>query len=240
MLAGGKGVRIGSELPKVLLQLQNKPLILHVLEGLNRAGIIYTIVVVGYRGEMVIEAIGKRARAVWQNEQLGTGHAVMQAEEELRNFNGRVIVACGDVPLIRPETFIAMVEASMEPDVKAVVLTMIKQYPTGYGRVIRGSRGDFQKIVEERDASSDEKKITEVNTGTYVFDREFLFRGLEEINTDNAQNEYYLPDALQYVIKTGHRVKVITLDDPIEGSGVNTKDELHNLEKYLREKNRTV
>lgn len=225
-----------SDLPKVLQPFLNRPMILHVLDSLEKAGVADICVVVGYRGELVIEAVGKRAMTVWQREQLGTGHAVMQAEEAVASFSGKVIVACGDVPLIRPETFRAMIEASCADNVRAVVLTMELDNPTGYGRIVKDAAGNFRKIVEEKDAGADERAIREVNTGTYVFDKRLLFEGLKRINTNNAQNEYYLPDALEHVIRSGFAVGTMLLDDALEGSGVNTREELGRLEDYYRKR----
>lgn len=236
MLAGGKGVRMKSDLPKVLQPFLGRPLIAHVLDNIEKAGVSDIYVVVGYRGEMVIDAIGGRAKTVWQREQLGTGHAVMQAEEALAGFSGRVIIACGDVPLIRPETFRALIDESDRDDVKAVVLTMIPATPRGYGRIVKDGKGRFERIVEERDATDEIRKIPEVNSGTYIFDAPFLFEGLRRINTDNAQGEYYLPDALQYVRSSGYQVKTLLMNDPVEGSGVNTVEELQRLEEYCKTK----
>ncbi len=222
-----------SDLPKVLHSFMGKPLILHVLDSLMAAGISDIYVVVGYRGELVIDAVGDRAIPVWQHEQLGTGHAVMQAEGFFKDYAGRVIVACGDVPLVRPETFCALAEASEIENVRAAVLTMIPENPAGYGRVMKDATGGFLRIVEEKDATDMEKRIREVNTGTYMFDARCLFEGLRRIDTNNAQGEYYLPDALLYAKARGYDVKTMLLEDPAEGSGVNTAEELRRLEEYF-------
>jgi bifunctional UDP-N-acetylglucosamine pyrophosphorylase / glucosamine-1-phosphate N-acetyltransferase len=223
-----------SDLPKVLQPFLNRPMILHVLDSLEKAGVSDICVIVGYRGELVAEAVGNRAQTVWQREQLGTGHAVMQAEEAMAAFSGKAIVACGDVPLIRPDTFRAMIAASGPDEVKAVVLTMELDNPTGYGRILKDGAGNFRKIVEEKDAGADERTIREVNTGTYVFDKRLLFEGLKRINTNNAQGEYYLPDALEHILRSGFTVRTMLLDDALEGSGVNTREELERLEEYYR------
>jgi len=238
VLAGGKGVRMKSDLPKVLQPFLGKPLIAHVLDNIEKAGISEIFVIVGYRGELVIDAIGGRAVPVWQREQLGTGHAVMQAEEALAGFNGRIVIACGDVPLIRPETFRSLVQETEEDGVKAAVLTMVLDNPHGYGRVVKDGAGRFERIVEEKDADPEEKKIREVNSGTYVFDKQFLFEGLKRVDTNNAQGEYYLPDALQYIRTSGYTVKTLLMKDPIEGSGINTPEELLRLEEYCRSTSR--
>jgi len=223
-----------SPLPKVLQPLQNQPLIGHVINNLNNAGISSIITVVGYKGQEVIDALGSASEYVWQHEQLGTGHAVMQAEEALKDFNGKVIVACGDVPLISKATFLSLIDASLIEDVEAVVLTMEVEIPQGYGRIVKNSDGFFSKIVEEKDASDEIKTIKEVNTGTYVFDKEYLFEGLKRVDTNNAQGEYYLPDALNYILDSKKRVNTVKLDNAIEGSGINTKEDLQDLENLLK------
>lgn len=235
VLAAGKGVRMQSEMPKVLHRLSGKPLVLHVIDTLIHVGLKEEdiIVVVGYRGDDVIQAIGNRARFVWQKEQLGTGHAVMQAKPSLKGYNGIVAVACGDVPLIKPETFSMLFATANDPKTGAVVLTMELENPFGYGRIIRDEYGNLLKIVEEKDAPLEQKAIREVNTGTYAFKSPLLFQGLKTVTTENAQREYYLPDALTYIRSTGNIVKIIKLDDPIQGSGINSKEELSELEEIL-------
>jgi bifunctional UDP-N-acetylglucosamine pyrophosphorylase/glucosamine-1-phosphate N-acetyltransferase len=232
VLAAGKGVRMKSDLPKVLHPLNGKPLVGHVVDSLNKAGIAEIIAVVGYRGESVAEALTGRVKTVWQREQLGTGHAVLQAENELAGRKSPTVIACGDVPLIKPETFRSLINM-LEGNVKAVVLTMKPPAPKGYGRIVRDSSGAFSRIVEEKDASPEEKLITEVNSGTYAFDPVYLFEGLKRINTDNAQKEYYLPDALNYIISSGCTVETVCLKDPVEGSGINSPEELENIEKHM-------
>jgi len=223
-----------SDLPKVLHPFLGKPLIAHVIANLQMAGVSDIFVIVGYRGELVIDAVKDHAKPVWQRQQLGTGHAVMQAEEALAGFSGRIIVACGDVPLVRPESFRSLIAESEDRTVRAVVLTMNLDNPSGYGRIVKDASGNFIRIVEEKDASPDEKKIHEVNSGTYIFDKQLLFEGLSGINTNNAQGEYYLPDALQHIISSGFIVRTRLLENSREGSGVNTKEELEELESYFR------
>ena len=222
-----------SDLPKVIQPLRNKPLITYVVDSLRKAGIANIITVVGYKGEMVIDIIGPEIKHVWQRQQLGTGHAVMQAEEALDGFHGTVIIACGDVPLIKPATFQNLIRESGDKNTKAVVLTMTVENPTGYGRIMKNEKNEFVRIVEEKDATPEQRLIKEVNTGTYAFDKNFLFEGLKKINTDNAQREYYLPDALNHVLASGYKVKTVMLDDPIEGSGINTRNDLQTVESFL-------
>ena len=223
---------MNSDLPKVLHRLKGKPLIQHVMDNLAEAGVKDIITVVGYEGEKVLEVLPAGIRHVWQREQLGTGHAVMQAEEALSEFKGCVVIACGDVPLISPLSFKKLI-GLCEGKTKAALLTMKPKNPEGYGRIVRNKDGFFQRIVEEKDASEKERLIDEVNTGTYVFDKELLFDGLKNVNTNNAQREYYLTDVLEHVLNSGFDAGILLLDDPVEGSGINKQDELAQLEKYL-------
>ncbi|MCL1834257.1 MAG: sugar phosphate nucleotidyltransferase [Leptospirales bacterium] len=221
-----------SDIPKVLHPLCGKSLIEHVVDNLNLAGVDDILVVVGYRGEEVIDRLGSRVNYAWQHEQLGTGHAVMQAEEYFKNYNGDIIVACGDVPLIKPETFKNLMALAGDDKTGAVVLTMIQDNPAGYGRIVKENKR-FARIVEEKDANDEERKIREVNSGTYIFKDKYLFEGLKRINTKNAQGEYYLPDVLNYILSAGLNVEIEQLSDSIEGSGINTKEELVSLEQYV-------
>jgi len=235
VLAAGQGSRMNSDLPKVLHSLGGKPLLQHVIDNLIKADCKRIIVVVGYKGEMVMEQIGSEVEYVWQKEQLGTGHAVLQAEESLSSFQGKIIITCGDVPLIKPETYLLLLKESEAEKVKAVVLTMKQENPTGYGRILKDDQGDFLRIVEEKDASEQEKLIKEVNAGVYLFDKELLFKGLKKVDCDNAQNEFYLPDALQSVLKFGWRIKTLPLSQSLEGKGINAKEDLLELENYYKE-----
>lgn len=222
---------MGSDLPKVLHVLHGRPLVAHVVDSLRRAGADEVIAVIGYRGDEVAGALGPDVRCVWQREQKGTGHAVMQAESALGTYTGPVLIACGDVPLIRPSTFSSMAAEASLAGVRGVVLGMVPGDPHGYGRLVRDSEGGLERIVEERDATDAQRRIAEVNTGTYMFHAIDLFDGLKTITTDNAQGEYYLPDVVGYIRATGGEVRTILLEDAIEGSGVNTPEELRRLEE---------
>jgi len=220
-----------SDIPKVLHPLCGKSLIEHVVDSLKLAGVDDIVVVVGYKGDEVIDRLGSRVNYVWQYEQLGTGHAVMQAEEYFKNYYGDIIVASGDVPLIRPETlknFIALADEKTG----AAVLTMIQDNPTGYGRIVK-ENNRFARIVEEKDADDEIRNIKEVNSGTYLFKSRYLFEGLKRINTENAQGEYYLPDVLNYILDVGLNVEAFLLSNSIEGMGINTREELLSLEQYV-------
>ena len=225
-----------SELPKVLHPLLGKPLIQHVIDNIRQTGIEDITVVVGYNGDDVIKEVGSAVTFAWQREQLGTGHAVLQTEEFFKNFKGRVIVACGDAPLISKKSFTDLA-AQMDADgVKASVLTMMQNNPTGYGRMLKDAQGHLIRIVEEKDATAEQKAIKEVNSGTYVFDAELLFEGLKNIGNDNAQKEYYLPDVLTYLISRGYAVTTMPLSDPFEGCGINSREELAAIDEALKKR----
>jgi bifunctional UDP-N-acetylglucosamine pyrophosphorylase/glucosamine-1-phosphate N-acetyltransferase len=233
ILAAGKGVRMQSELPKVLHTLCGKPLIQHVIDNIRLSGVEEITVVVGYKGDDVIQKIGPTVNYAWQREQLGTGHAVLQAADIFRNYNGKVLIACGDAPLVSSASFGSLIAEMNDPSVKASVLTMVKENPAGYGRMVKDTNGSLVRIVEEKDAAEEQKKIKEVNSGTYVFDASLLLEGLGMLKNDNAQKEYYLPDVLAYMIGKGSRVTTVPLRDPIEGSGINSRDELKALEEAV-------
>ena len=222
-----------SELPKVLHPLLGKPLIQHVIDNIRQSGIDDVTVVVGYKGEDVIAQTGSAVQYVWQREQLGTGHAVLQAEDGFRGYDGKVIVACGDAPLISAKSFSLLAAQMDESSVKASVLTMMQENPAGYGRMLKDRDGRLIRIVEEKDATPEQKAIKEVNSGTYVFDSALLFEGLRNIGNNNAQKEYYLPDVLVYMISKGCAVTTMPLPDPFEGTGINSREELAAVEEAL-------
>lgn len=228
-----------SELPKVLHPLLGKPLIQHVIDNIRQSGIEDITVVVGYKGDDIIKEVGPSVRYVWQREQLGTGHAVLQAEDFFSDYDGTVLVACGDAPFISPKSFSSLIACLDDNAVKASVLTMIQADPTGYGRMLKDDAGHLIRIVEEKDASPEQKAIKEVNSGTYVFDSRMLFKGLHTIGNDNAQKEYYLPDVLVYMITSGCAVTTMPLSDPFEGTGINSREELAAVEKALSERTGT-
>ena len=225
-----------SELPKVLHPLLGKPLIQHVIDNIRQSGIDDITVVVGYKGEDVIREIGPSVKYVWQREQLGTGHAVLQAEDHFRGYDGQVIVACGDAPLISDTSFSLLAAQMNQGAVKASVLTMMQENPTGYGRMLKDTEGHLVRIVEEKDASAEQKAIKEVNSGTYVFDSALLFEGLKNIGNNNAQKEYYIPDVLVYMISKGCAVTTMPLPDPFEGTGINSREELIAVDEALAER----
>ncbi len=238
VLAAGKGTRMKSELPKVAVPLSGKPMILHVLDNLVQAGIKKIVIVVGYKKEEVISLIpsypGVDIQFANQEEQLGTAHAVLSAEENLKDFQGPVMVACGDMPLIHSRTFFGLLESHNKNQNKATVLSARLENPMGYGRLVRNGNGSLQRIVEEKDATDEIRKIQETNTGTYVFDAPDIFNILKNINSENAQNEYYLPDAIEIFRSHGENVGSVILEDPLEAMGANSREDIETLEKKLK------
>lgn len=208
----------------------------YAIHSVQQAGVSRVVVVVGHQADEVIEEIEADVEYAVQEEQLGTAHAVMQAREKLADHRGPVLVTYGDAPLYRPETFRALIEVHRAEGAQATLLSTCLDEPRGYGRVIRTSeRGEFVEIVEERDITTSEiAAIREVNTGTYCFDGPALFRALEQVNNENAQGEYYLPDTLAVIRKSGGKVAIHELDDPTEALGINDRRQLAAAERVLR------
>ncbi len=227
VLAAGMGKRMKSDLPKVLHELNGKPLVGWVADTLTGLDINRVVVVVGYKKEMVVDFLKDYDfKFVEQAEQLGTGHAVMMAEKELEDFQGEVIVLAGDVPMIRKETIQRLFDEHRNRGAVATVLTSEPPDPTGYGRVIRNSRGLVEKIVEHKDASEEELKAGEINTGTFVFNKKDLFEGLKKIDNKNVQGEYYLTDLMEIFLKEGKITAAYMTDDYREALGINSSEQL--------------
>lgn len=235
VLAAGQGTRMNSDLPKVMHRIDNKPLISYVLNTLHHVPLDRIYIVVGYRAEEVMRACeGEGLNFVLQKSQLGTGHAVLQCEKNLRDFEGTVMVLNGDVPGLRASTINSFIDSHERSSASATVLTAVLEDPTGYGRIVRGAGGELLKIVEEKDAESEAKGIKEINSGLFCFDKSSLFSSLREVNRLNAQNEYYLTDVISILCAKGKPVQAHCIKDPLEVSGVNTIDELQTVEKYIK------
>jgi len=236
VLAAGQGTRMKSKRPKVLHEIAGRPMVRLVLDAVRAAGAERVIVVVGHGAEDVRAAIGDAGvEFVVQAEQLGTGHAVMQAEPLLADHAGPVVITCGDTPLLRPETIADLLDTHRRNGAAASVLSAVVDDPAGYGRIVRGDGpGRLLRIVEHADATETELAIREVNSGTYCFDGRRLFAALRVIAPDNAQGEYYLPDAVHVLARDGGRVQAVTAADADEILGVNTRVELARAEGIFR------
>lgn len=236
VLAAGKGTRMKSDKPKVLHNICGKPMIDHVIDSIKGAGIDNIVVIVGHKGEEVQKSLGKRATIVFQHEQLGTAHALLQAHSVLEGFTGHILVVCGDTPLVSSSTLSKLVEESKRTRAAAIVLTAFLDEPTGYGRIIRDSRGEIIKIVEQKDASPDELIIKEINTGIYCFAAEGLFEALSSLKSDNAQGEYYLTDVIAYYKNKVAKISTASVVDPVEIMGINDRKQMAFVESVMRVK----
>lgn len=234
ILAAGKGTRMKSKLPKVLHRVAGKSMLQHVLDAANKAGASRNVVVVGFGGDVVKEAIGEQAEFVVQAEQLGTGHAVKQAAPLLANTEGTVMVLCGDTPLLTGELLEKLYTEHKAAGAKATVLTAIMPDATGYGRIIRTEDGSVARIVEHKDATEEERKVNEVNSGIYCFEIKDMFEALEKVGCDNAQGEYYLPDVLEILRDKGEKIWAVAADDYESTLGINSRVQLSGAEKILR------
>ena len=235
ILAAGKGTRMKSRLPKVLHDAGGLPLIEHVLRTADAMAPSTTVIVVGHEAGAVQERLSKRLGLLFavQEPQLGTGHALLQAEPHLKGRSGTVVLLSGDVPLLRAGTLRALVEHHRRANAAATVVTAMMKDPTGYGRIVRTS-GSIAAIVEHKDASPAERGIREINSGIYAFDLAPLFGALRKIGSQNAQGEYYLPDLVRIFREMGLGVETFVTDDPTEIAGVNSRRELAEVGAVVR------
>jgi bifunctional UDP-N-acetylglucosamine pyrophosphorylase/glucosamine-1-phosphate N-acetyltransferase len=237
ILAAGKGTRMKSELPKVLHHVGGEPMIGHVLKTGAAFGPASTTVVVGHMADKMRAALDASIQTVVQEPQLGTAHALLQAEPALRGATGTVVLLYGDVPLLERETLRRLIEHHRSTGAALTALSASVDRPKGYGRIIRDSAGSFLRIVEERDATEDERAIKEINAGVYAFELDGLFDSLRLIATGNSQAEYYLPDLVAIYRKQGRRVEAHEITgDPLQLLGVNSREELARMNAILRDK----
>lgn len=233
ILAAGKGTRMPvSDLPKVMHEVHGKPMVVRVSDTMSDICGDRIYVVVGYKAEKIVETMSG-VEFVYQHEQLGTGHAVLQCEEALKGFEGTVIVLNGDVPCLRPETVRGFAEYHQSEGAAATVLTAELEIPAGYGRIVKDVDGSLLGIVEEKDASDEIKRIREINSGLFCFDKTLLFEALKNTGRDNAQKEYYLTDVIAVLRDRGEKVRTYRVDDPWEVSGVNNEEELNAVRSYF-------
>jgi bifunctional UDP-N-acetylglucosamine pyrophosphorylase/glucosamine-1-phosphate N-acetyltransferase len=237
ILAAGKGTRMKSDLVKVLHPLLGLPMLSYPIAiSLNEIKAEKTIVVVGHQADRIKEIFkDPRIHFVLQEEQLGTGHAVRQAVPFLENFKGVVLILYGDVPLVKAETLRSFIDTFWGNDSTLSVLTAVVKDPFGYGRIIRGREGWLEKIVEEKDASEEEKLVREINTGIFCVSAPFLIEGLSEIGKGNAQGEYYLTDLVEIASEKGFRCSAHMVADPLEVMGINTRVDLAIAHEVLRQ-----
>ena len=235
ILAAGQGTRMKSKLPKVLHKVLGKPMVQWVIDCLTDAGVTKKIAVLGHGGEQVAEVVTEQASIVYQIEQLGTGHAVMQGVIALDPDNDHVIVICGDTPLLQADTIKALLKKHQDEKNVVTVLTAQASDPTGYGRIVRDKQ-QITAIVEQKDATETERMITEINTGTYCFDQQFLLQYLSALTTDNAQKEYYLTDLIKVANQNQLPVGGYQLSDFSESLGVNNRVQLAQAEHILRQR----
>ncbi len=235
VIAAGQGKRMRSERAKVLHEIGGRTLIEHVLAAVAPLRPDPLVVVVGHQAEQVRQLLGDKVTTVLQKDQLGTGHAVLQAKAALRGFDGDVLVLCGDVPLLRTETLRELVQAHRSTDAKVTVLSVHVEDPTGYGRIVRGPGEGQLRIVEDADADHEEQHIDEINSGTYCFDAAFLFRALSQLGRENAQREYYLTDLVETASKRS-AASCVMLEDEDEAMGINTRADLARAESVLQDR----
>ena len=240
ILAAGKGTRMKSDMPKVLHTIFEKTLLGYVIDAVNNTGIAdENFVIVGHQAERVEEYINKNydnAKCVLQSPQLGTGHAVSMALPYLNDFDGEVIILCGDTPLITSDTLKEFVEAHRNMNSDITVMSAIFENPTNYGRVIRNSDNTLNSIVEEKDATPEQKAVKEINAGIYCLNWAKIKPAFSQLKTNNAQGEYYLTDIIKWGNEQNLSVNAYTLKDNEEIYGINSKSNLAEATKFLNRK----
>ncbi len=238
VLAAGKGTRLrteGVDLPKVLRQAAGKPLLGYVLEALSFLPAQDIVLVVGYEGEKVCAAFPGYPR-VFQSPQLGTGHAVQCAEGELKGFEGEILIAAGDMPLLPRRAYESLVAQHRAEGNVCTILAAVAEKPMPLGRIVRNARGGFARIVEDQDCTAEEKLIREINTSIYIFDAKSLWRSLTTLRPSNAQGEYYLTDAPGWLVEQGEKVGVCAGCTAEEMLGVNTVEQLQQVEEIIKKR----
>lgn len=235
VLAAGKGTRLGSadtDLPKVMINANGKPLLSYVLDSISFINKEDIILVVGYKKESVINYFNDYPYAV-QTEQLGTGHAVMAASEKLEDYNGPLLVCYGDMPAIKREVYEQLLKTHLDEGNSCTFLTGESTLKVAFGRILRDADGVFQSVVEEKDCTPEQLEITELNTGVYVFDTQKLLSALKEIKNDNAQGEYYVTDVPAIMKSHGEKIGTLKRNLGDDIVGVNTPEQLKMVEGIL-------
>jgi len=234
ILAAGKGTRMKSDLPKVLHKINNKTMIEYVTAALEipeveRIGIIVS----DFTKPGIEQVLRDRVDFINQAQQLGTGHAVLSAQDWLEDFEDNLIVVVGDAPLITKELMQNLILKHKESNAACTLLSAIWEYPPAYGRVVRDTEGKMLRIVEEKDATETEKQIKEVSSSHYCFNAKKLFSALDKINNNNAQGEYYLPDVIKILQSAGERVEALPVKNPYQTYGINSPIDLKRANFYM-------
>jgi bifunctional UDP-N-acetylglucosamine pyrophosphorylase/glucosamine-1-phosphate N-acetyltransferase len=235
ILAAGKGTRMKSELPKVLVPVAGRPMLRYVLDALQAAGVPRTVVVVGYRADLVRAEVGGTPGVEFadQTEQLGTGHAVMMCRAALAGHRGPVVIVAGDSPMLQAKSVATLLEEFDRRGAACLLGTGRREDPTGYGRIVRNAAGEFVGIVEEKDATAEQRAIREINVSTYVFDSAELLWALDQLRADNAQREYYITDCPGLLLAAGKRVEALAVLKPCEALSINNPEELAAVDAEL-------
>ena len=244
ILAAGKGKRMNNpEIPKVLVKLNNQPLLYYVLSQTQKLEPLKTVIVVGHKKEQVIEFCNStdlhsdespyKIEYAVQHQQLGTGNAVLVSEFNFDDNDYAVLILAGDVPLLRAETLSRFIQLHSDSHSDCSVLSTIAPNPFGYGRIVRDNEGNFLKITEQKDASEEIKQINEINSGIFLVNSKILFESLKKIKNNNAQNEYYLTDIVEILKNNNMNVNAFACAEFNELQGINTNEELLNAEKYF-------
>ncbi len=241
ILAAGLGKRMNSPgKPKVMFEVLGKPMIEYVVGLAMRLNPEKIIPVVGHHREQVINLLGEKFPGInieyaVQEEQLGTGHAVIQTRELLQDFTGEVLILSGDVPLLKTETVQSLIDAHFSSSKTVTLLTTVFNEAYGYGRIVRDRNGNFVRIVEHKDATEDEKQIKEINPAIYIVNSKALFDALSKISPENNQKEYYLTDIFHYISK--ERIGTVVSHDELEVTGINSIEQLAEMENVLKSRN---
>ena len=235
IMAAGEGKRMGSPLAKVLHEADGVPMVRRVMAAAALKGAQKPVVIVGHGADQVMAQLGDEVRYAFQREQLGTGHAVLCAREYFEQADGLVLVLAGDMPLLTKKTIESLVAAAKDHKNAVTLLSAKLEDPTGYGRILRED-GRLVGIVEQKDATEEQRAIREVNASVYCFDSKALLEALSSLTADNAQGEYYLTDCVAHMVKSGLRAEAICAADPTECMGVNTPDQLRACSEILKKR----
>lgn len=238
ILAAGRSTRMKTDIPKVLHDVCGRPMLAYVLDACHAVGIQKILVVVGFGKNSVIETFADESDICWvhQDEQLGTGHAVMCCAEALKGFAGDILVLCGDGPLIRPVSLEVLLQTHRDQDAQATMMTAILDDPDGYGRICRDQHGQLLGIVEQPDCSEEQLTIREINPSYYCFDAKTLFEMLKKTRSDNTQGEYYVTDVLQLVLESGRKAVAIEGVAAQDVLSINSREQLAQVNKIMQQR----